>query len=70
MQWNISKEFYSFLKKHNPFHNKKLIFGDDFSINGEEYEIVGVGESVNISWDGLSTNSKIFYIIIYKFIKG
>ncbi len=43
MQWNISKEFYSFLKKHNPFHNKKLIFGDDFSINGEEYEIVGVG---------------------------
>jgi len=29
-----------------------------------------VNESVNISWSDLSPASKIFYVILYKFIKG
>jgi len=44
MQSNsVSEEFYSFLRRHNPFHDKKLVFGDDFSIDRGEYEIAGVG---------------------------
>ena len=29
-----------------------------------------VDEPLELSWDGLSVGSKIFYVILYKFIKG